>query len=533
MPPKFSLSRRDFLKLSASTALLAGLPSLGTAASDDTIQISILHTTDLHGHILPTTNYQGVPDLGGFARCLTQIRQWQAANPNHVLIDVGDLYQGTDVSFRNRGKLMLDLLALGGYDAWVIGNHEFDWGIEPFHNVVAHSRTVPLANNLLVGGKRTSELQDPANVYSKIRPYLLKEVGGIKIAIVGITTPGMEYWFHPTFLEGLTFVNPVETTRLAIAEARAEGANAIILAGHMGIRKNGDDFANRTITLCANFPEVDVFIAGHTHQDVPRESVREVLFTQANYHGINCGRVDLTFDRVTKKLVAREVATVVMDASMALDATVLSMSKDELEASEETMRQTVGTLADELSVITKPTFPSDVEKLIGAAVFTAFKDRQLPIDAVFHGLFQDAAPVAPGEITIADIWKIVPYENFLVSAELTREELLTVMNETVQTRSPRSLLGLKLEGNTEGRAFIYTEVRMPDGKPLPAGRRIRVALNTFDAQSGGQRMMNLRRIIKQPEARQQLLPIQTREAIIEFFGKQKTVRITDVQRIIG
>ena len=91
------------------------------------------------------------------ARCITQIRKWRDENPNSILIDVGDVYQGTDVGLRSKGELMIDLFNLTKYDAWIVGNHEFDWGIEPFLNALRRS-TMPVlaANTLLEESQRAS-----------------------------------------------------------------------------------------------------------------------------------------------------------------------------------------------------------------------------------------------------------------------------------------------------------------------------------------------------------------------------------------
>src|SRR5205814_9553285 len=124
------------------------VPNLAYAAAvlnADAICISILHTTDLHGHISPASDYDGNPDRGGLARCVTQIRQWRRQNPNSILIDIGDVYQGTDVGLRTRGELMIELFNHLEYDAWVIGNHEFDWAIEPFHQALQRSAMPVLA----------------------------------------------------------------------------------------------------------------------------------------------------------------------------------------------------------------------------------------------------------------------------------------------------------------------------------------------------------------------------------------------------
>ena len=162
-PPYRSWTRRDFLKLAGRAGLLSAFPTLASAAAalePDTVCISILHTTDLHGHILPTSDYDGTADRGGLARCVTQIRRWRRQNPNSILIDVGDVYQGTDVSLRNQGELMIDLFNHLKYDAWVIGNHEFDWGIEPFTNALQKSAMPVLGANTTLDGKPAGSSSD-------------------------------------------------------------------------------------------------------------------------------------------------------------------------------------------------------------------------------------------------------------------------------------------------------------------------------------------------------------------------------------
>src|SRR5882724_2174982 len=159
--PHGSCTRRDFLKLAGRAGLLSAFPTLASAAAalaPDTVCISILHTTDLHGHILPTSDYDGSPDRGGLARCVTQIRRWRRQNPNSILIDIGDVYQGTDVGLRTRGELMIDLFNHLEYDAWVIGNHEFDWGIEPFERALERSAMPVLDANTSTEGKQSGEL---------------------------------------------------------------------------------------------------------------------------------------------------------------------------------------------------------------------------------------------------------------------------------------------------------------------------------------------------------------------------------------
>src|SRR5438445_5591862 len=178
----------------------------------------------------------------------------------------------------------------------------------------------------------------------------MKESAGIKLAIIGVTTPGMPFWLHPEFTRGIDFQNPVEPVRRAVARAKSEGADAIVLSGHMGLkmRSGGDDFANTVMALTSEFPETAVFIAGHTHQAIPSRLTNGVLFTQADHFGIHVGRVDLLFDRNSKKLLHREAICEMMDNRLGFDHTVVSRAKSELDESEAALAQPIGELAETL-----------------------------------------------------------------------------------------------------------------------------------------------------------------------------------------
>src|SRR3989442_13698162 len=265
--PCKSRTRRDFLKIVTRAGVVTAVPNLAHAVAlinPESVFISILHTTDLHGHILPTSDYDGNPDRGGMARCVTQIRRWQREIPNSILIDVGDVYQGTDVSLRSKGELMIDLFNHLKYDAWVVGNHQFDWGIEGFQQVLQRSAMPVVAANTLLEGKPAGKFADANHPFARIQPFILKEIAGIKLAIIGVTTPGMPFWLRPEFSRGIDFQYPVEPVRRAIGRAKTEGADAIVLTGHMGLkaRSGGDDFANTVTALTSEFPEASVFIGG-------------------------------------------------------------------------------------------------------------------------------------------------------------------------------------------------------------------------------------------------------------------------------
>ena len=526
--PDGSWTRRDFLKLAGQAGLLSAVPTLASAAAalnSDTVCISVLHTTDIHGHILPTADYNGNPDYGGLARCAAQIHRWRRQNPNSILIDVGDVYQGTDVSYRNKGQLMIDLFNHLKYDAWIVGNHEFDWGIETFINALQRSAMPVLAANTILDGKPAGASSDSQHPFAKIQPLIMKEVAGIKLAIIGITTPGMPFWLGPEFTRGMEFQNPVEPVRRAIARAKSEGADAIALSGHMGLkmRTGGDDFANTVMALTAEFPEAAVFIAGHTHQAVPSRVTNGVLFTQADHFGIHVGRMDLLFDRSSKKLLHREAICELMDNRFHPDHVILSRAKSQLAESDAALSSPVGELAETLRGRSHPGVPSDVEKLIGDAISEALVERNVAVDGVIHGAFDENAGWAAGTKTLNDIWSLIPYENYIVTAQLLPEEVKTVMEEVFASHEKRNLLNFELKTQGRGDDCRIVSMTLADGRPLDRNKKYVIAFNSFDSCSAGHHFMKLRALLGRPEASYVLHPVQTRDALIEYFQRHKIV----------
>lgn len=501
-------SRRRFL---SGTSTWLGASAIGFGAGEErTKTISIFHTTDLHGHILPTRTYGGMPDVGGFARCASCIRQWRREAPDSLLLDIGDVYQGTAASLLNGGKLMIGLFNRLGYDAWTLGNHDFDWGPEVLEANLTLSKPPVLTGNIERGGKVPGSFE---GVWQGVKPWIVKEVGGFRIALIGLVTPGLPYWLSPDTLGGVSATDPGESLKRSITQARAAKVDAIVVMGHMGWRKE-DDFANPVRAILKASEGVDVFLAGHTHQDQPSWDLGGVLCTQAGYHGIHCGRVDLTFDLDSRKLVQRRAFTLLMDKRYELDPVVMELALPDLKKADEQMARKLGVAT---RVIPGNGRDSRLTQLFCEFFSEALQRNETPVDGVFHGTF-GTGDIPVGEITVADCWKMLPYENLLTIAEVSASELIEIVREDrEESKSDRTLWPFDLDLDKAGHPTRF----LHKGEPVANDRRFKIGFNSYDAQSGGRKLMHLRAITADPASKRTSTKIDTRSALIEGILNRK------------
>jgi len=531
MNTSWNLSRRHFIRLAGGATLLSLLPFRLRGELPDFDTVSIFHTTDLHGNILPTSTYDGVPDVGGLARCATRLKQWRRQMPHHLTFDAGDLYQGTEVGLRTEGEVMIRCLNHLDFDGWVIGNHEFDWGLDAVARAVQGSAMPVLSANSSVDGVVAGKHPRGEHPFGNLAPYVIREVNGYRIALIGLTTPNMPNWFLPELLKGYVALDPAESARRAIDAILPEKPDAIIAVSHMGISRwrTEDNDANRLQSVIQKCPEIDVILAGHTHQHLSNERIGRAVYTQANYFGIHLGRVDLVFDQNSRQLIHAQPITSYMDSTVPLDGEIIALTANDIEEAEVFLDTPIGVLADELAIQSQPGSPSPLERLIGAAILEGLRRRGNKVDGAIHGLLFQDDPHPAGPKTVRDMWSIIPFENFTVLADLDREELLTVLAEVSRIRGHRSLMGMAMTVSGRGDGLTIADVRTADGQPLQPNRRYTVALNSYDAAGGGSRFPQLREILRRPETNRRLLPYQTRALLVEYFQDKETVSLADLK----
>ena len=505
-------SRREFLVgttawLGATAATQGTLSSARIAAASELGRartISIFHTTDLHGRIVPTSDYDGLDDVGGFARCATCIRQWRKESPHSLTVDVGDVVQGTAVSMESGGNLLIDLFNRLGYDAWTLGNHDFDWGPQKLEANLERSKSPVLTANLARSEAVPGEF---TGAWKKVEPWIMREVGGFRIALIGLITPGLPYWLASETRGGAEVTDPIASLTKCVAAALAAKADAIVVMGHMGWRFQ-DDYANPVRSILRACKGIDCYLAGHSHQNQPSWMLHDVLCSQASYYGIHCGRIDLTFDLETRKLLDKRAFTLLMDDRFELDPAVMQLAQPDLATSQAAMAREVATVTETISGKGRK---SGLVRLLCETFSEALARNKTPVDGIFHGSF-GSGDLAPGKLTVGDCWRIIPYENMLATAEVSARELMAILAEdSSDKKSDRALWPFEVMSEAGGKPIGLNF----GGQAVAADRRFTIGLNSYDAQSGGQRMMELRSILADPQARRITTSLDTRGALIE------------------
>ncbi len=498
-------SRRAFIGAGAAW-LGAGIAG---AKGDRRVRtVSIIHTTDLHGHIRPTKTYNGIVGVGGLARCATCIRGWRRDNPNSLLVDLGDVYQGTKVGRDTNGQVMIRLFNKLGYDGWVIGNHDFDWGRDVLERAIGSSRMPVLSGNLDVDGAKIEPGALPG-AWGNVTPWMVREVGGFRVGMFGLTTPGLTSWLPPELLGGVAAFDPVEAAKRSVAALKAQKVDAIVALGHMGW-KFQDDFANPVREILRQVKGIDVFLAGHTHQDQPSWRLHGTLCSQASYYGIHCGRVDLAFDVESGRLVDKRSFTVFMDGRFDQDPAVLAEAGEDLSAADESMRRQIATVRERIPGKGRG---SELAVLFCKAFAWSLKRAGEPVDGVFHGTF-GTGDVETGPVTVGDLWKWLPYENRLVVAELSAGELAEIVAEDAGiSRSDRILWPFEIRIDPQGKV----ERILFKDEDVPRDRRFRIGFNAYDSQSGGRRLLELAHILADPSAKRKGTSLDSRTALIDYL----------------
>ncbi len=291
------MKRRDFIQQStATTALitLGGLTLPSFTAANASKHLTILHTNDVHSHIDPFGPEDGRnPNKGGIARRASLVQAIRNENPNTLLLDAGDIFQGTPYFNYYGGELEFKLMSKLKYDAATLGNHDFDNGIDGLYAQLPHAAFDFLSANY-----------DFSNTIldTHVKPYKVFIKGGIKIGVFGV---GIE-------LEGLVlknlyketvYLNPIEIAQdMSRILKDDEQCDLVICLSHLGYNYRDNSEKASDLKLAEKTKDIDLIIGGHTHTFLPKPTItknaedKNVLVNQVGCYGINLGRIDFYFD---------------------------------------------------------------------------------------------------------------------------------------------------------------------------------------------------------------------------------------------
>ena len=294
-----SSSRRSFIKtLSASAALLAiGANPLAAAAKERITKLTILHTNDVHSRIEPfPEDGSRNAGLGGVARRASLIKQIRAEEEQVLLLDAGDIFQGTPYFNLYGGELEIKLMSKLGYDAATIGNHDFDAGIDGFDKQLKHANFPFLIANYDFSGTLLEGKTQPFKVFHK---------GALKIGVFGLGI-ALEGLVEVSNYGQVKYLDPIPVANQIANQLKQEQqCDLVICLSHLGYSYKDNKVSDKV--LADQTSGIDLIIGAHTHTFMTAPEIRknkqgeEVRIFQVGFAGINLGRIDYYFEKGRKK----------------------------------------------------------------------------------------------------------------------------------------------------------------------------------------------------------------------------------------
>lgn len=408
-----------------------------------TVDITILHVNDTHGHILPYINKSINPNVPvGDAACLAaMINHERKQNPDStILLSGGDMSQGTPISNIFHGKPIIEIMNDLHFDAMVIGNHEFDWTLNVLEQMIGWADFPILSGNVVT---------EKGTYIKGARPYIILKRKGLKIAVIGITTAKTAYTTKPDNVKGLTFLDPATILTSLMKEVRDKGARFIIVLSHSGL--DADKELARTV------PGIDVIVGGHSHTTVTDSiTINETIIVQAGYFDDYLGVLKLTIQRDTLSINAatthNELKPVLSGSDQPADPAVAAVINGYNDRIKTEFSKTVGTTSVDLAM-------SRIEESNeGNLVCDAMREASGAAIAFFNsgGLKID---ISKGPITMEKVFELLPYDNVIITMRLTGKQIRDILEQSARVG--------------HGGLLQVSGIRMTFDMTQPEGSRVR------------------------------------------------------------
>lgn len=299
------MKRRDFIQNTALSTAALGLGSLSLSSFDtmktkETKQLTVLHTNDVHSYIdpFPPTHPKN-PNMGGVARRAALIETIRNENSNVLLLDAGDIFQGTPYFNYYGGELEFKLMTMMKYDLATIGNHDFDNGIEGLYKQLPNA-----------GFEFVSANYDFKNtiMHGHVKPYKILMKNGIKVGVFGLGV-GLAGLVDKKNYKETVYNDPVGVSQdMARILKHQEKCDLVICLSHIGYKYKDEPDKICDTKLATLTKDIDLIIGGHTHTFLDKPTIlknsegKDVLVNQVGCYGINLGRIDFYFDNDASKI---------------------------------------------------------------------------------------------------------------------------------------------------------------------------------------------------------------------------------------
>jgi 2',3'-cyclic-nucleotide 2'-phosphodiesterase (5'-nucleotidase family) len=424
--------RRVFPLFLLPAAALVLLPA-GCGKKADLSRLTIIHTNDLHGHILPEKVPGWRNRAGGYAVFAAWLKAQREENEKEnvplLLVDAGDIYAGTPEGNLTKGAAIVELMNAVRYDALTTGNHEYDEGFYNLTRLAKQAEFPFLAAN--VSMKSSGHLPPFA------RPFIIKDYQGLKIGIVGVVTDETPELTLASSTDRLLFRPPAPVVEFYRNLMEVEGIDLLMVLSHLGLDEDRK--------LAEEVPGIGLIIGGHSHDLLPRPlRVKKTgtLICQAGCYGKYAGRLDLWIDRERDKIVKYKYSIFTnREGSYPPDLeTDRRMEKIEDRVGKK-YRETVGmTLSDIPS-------PKNRESNLGDMITDAIREKT-GTELAFQNPFGIRASLLTGKITLRNVFQTMPFEDKIVTMKLTGAELERLLEQSFTLRKGMlQVSGLRAEFN--------------------------------------------------------------------------------------
>ncbi len=504
--------------------------------------ITIVSTTDLHGNVLPVDYYTNKPDARGLAKAATIIRAARKENPaGTLLLDSGDTIQGTPLEyFHNKmndappDPMMLAMDALD-YDAMAVGNHEYNFGLKVLEKARREAKFPWLSSNTYKRGTNETAYQ----------PYIVKELNGVRVGVLGLTTPGIPHWENKENYAGLEFREPVAEAKKWVEVLRGkERCDLVVVAMHMGLEadvRTGETSPgqvpneNEAIAVAEQVRGVDVILMGHTHREVSDLVINGVLLTQANAWGRHVARADVYLDRDEKgrwHVAAKSARTIPVTDRTDVDPEIAKIVEPYDRETQSWLSRVIGQSPAELSASEASFKDTAILDLVQRVQMDAGH-----ADVSMVANFNPRARLPKGSVTVRDIAGLYIYENTLVVIEVTGQQLKDALEHSakyfgayIPGKGPADLVDERIPGYNfdiaEGVTYDLDITRPVGdriqnlryrGQPLNPAQKLRLATNNYRVNGGGGYEMykGAPELFRSSE--------EIREMIIDWVTEHKTV----------